>query len=978
MDFRILGPLELLSDAGDSIELTRPLMRTVLVALALHRNQSVSQARLIDLLWGPDAEPSDPLHSLRSCIWRIRQELPAGRVVTNEVGYRLRIEAGDRLDLDRFRSLHRQGGAALRDGENAQAVDLLDEALRLWRDPPLSELLPDTPAMGSLMTGLVEEHRDARNRWVRARLALGQHGELLPDLRSWVTSDPANERLWADLMLVLYRCGLTAEALHAFDEARTALAVRAGTEPGVELRRLRQRIQTEDPRLRPGGEVMLRPEEGVWVRLRQLPLDVMDFTGRVGEAGELVELLSLDEGATSVPVIEITGPPGVGKTALAVHVAHLLSAGFPDGQLFLSLTGSSVSPRDPGKALWEVLRGLGVPAADIPEGQSQRTALFRTRLAGRRVLILLDDADSARQVQPLLPGTAGCAVIVTGRARLIGLPGAHHLTLEPLGHEAALSMLARIVSHRRIDAEPEAADAVIDACGGLPLAVRIAGERLASRPGWPIAYLARLLADEKHRLDELVAGDLAVRASIALSYQTLAPSAQRAFRLLALAGPHDFPGWVLDVLFSEPAADVLDTLVDHSLLTTAGVDGLDQPRYRMHDLIREYAIELLTDHPERQDALERLVQAWAELAALAAAETPRIPYLPPAANPAEPTSVAGQAVQNAVADHPRAWFAVERQSLLEAVKAACENGLYRQAARLAVRFAVYLHVDGLHHDAEQMWVSVADAADHAADRPLGRLARLRAATVIGADRGDHERALPLIEDCIAGFDPGADQRILAWAYGLRAYCEQALGDPTHARRDAERGLELARAIPDAYAEFSCLRMLGLALSRAGNHDGGIGCCEQALALARHLGDLVYVRIALSTLTHTRCLAGQHDTSALTLCREGIELAERAGDQLSLAYFHQQAGITYQHLHRHTDAVDVLQRAVEEFGSQRQRRPAARCLRLLADSYHQLGQRTQAIGHIEESIAAFKALGLTEQARQAENILVEYNTSTTES
>jgi len=611
MEFRVLGRCELVGDAGGSLPVTRPLSRGAIFALVLYRNRSLSPEWLIDLLWGTGSRAGGRLHSLRSCMWNLRQVVPPDRLITDDLGYRLAIDPGrDQVDVDRFRYLHREGRAALRAGDQVTAVRLLDEAMQAWGSGWLAELLPATPAMTSLITGLVEERRDARTALIQTRLAWGQHRELLPELRTLVTTEPESEQLWADLMLALYRCGLKTNALQVFGEARAALATHADAAPSADLQALLRRIQTDDPDLHPDPVSAPRAEvvAGPVVPPRQMPADLMDFTRRSTEAAELIALLSPAAAPATarmaVPVAKVTGPPGIGKTALAVHVAHAIAHDYPDGHLYVRLAGTT--PSETGAVLGDLLRTLGVAGAQIPETTEQRAAMYRSRLARRRMLIVIDDAASSDQVQPLLPGTAGSAVIVTSRTRLIGLAAGRSINLAPMDHTGALHLLTRIIGQPRIAAEPDAAHQIADACGGFPLAVRIAAERLAARPGWPLAHLARSLGEAAHRVDELVAGDLAVQTGFELSYQALQPRAQRMFRLLALAGPHPITGRVADRLLGEPAGEVIDTLVDHCLLETAGFDASGRPRYGLHHLMRDYATALLDSDPDAGAARERL------------------------------------------------------------------------------------------------------------------------------------------------------------------------------------------------------------------------------------------------------------------------------------------------------------------------------------------------------------------------------------
>ncbi|GAA4617240.1 BTAD domain-containing putative transcriptional regulator [Actinoallomurus liliacearum] len=970
MEYRVLGRFEL-AEKGLMRAVTRRLARGVLFALVLYRNQSVPPDRLIDLLWGP-AEDDDRLHSLRTRMWDLRRVLTADRLVTDDVGYRLRIDPDrDEVDVDRFRDLHRQGRAALSAGNPDVAVRLLDEAMAQWTTDQLADLLPATPTMAALVTGLIEERRDARNALVSARLALGWHRELLPELRTLVAAEPGNEQVWADLMLALYRCGLQADALNAFSNAEAAMAAHVGVEPGPALRTLRRRIQCNDPELRP--PVVTDPQAGHQMRRtvpRQLPADLADFTGREGEAAELIAMLSPASSATAPRVVEVSGPPGVGKTVLAVRVAHAVVHDYPDGQLYLRLAGASPAPRKAPELLGEVLHALGVSASDIPRTLAQRAALLRTTLADQRLLIVLDDAACPEQVQPLLPGAAGCAVVITSRTRLAGIATGRSIGLGPLDHRDAMQLLSRLAGPERVNADPEAADAVIEACGRFPLAVRIAAERLARRPSWPIAYLARRLADEQTRLDELVAGNLAVRASIALSYQTLEPAAQRAFRLLALAGTGEFSAWVGDVILGDPSGALIDALVDHSLLTTVCIDPLGQPRYRFHDLVREYATELLGADPDADVARERLMGAWLELADIADALIPRGLHAPPRTRPPLAARVVQPSLAQRVADAAESWFAAERRNLLAAVEAAC--GLpcgYRLARELALRLAAFLQLHGYHDDAEHMWTAIAQAADSAEDTVFAARAWLRAAIVLAGDRADPIPALPLVARCITALERAGDQQRLARAYGLRAYCTIATGDLPASRADAERGLALAREIGDPNAEFLCLRILGGTLIRLGRHAEGITRCEEALELAHRQGNTLYVCVALHSLAKSRLHAGQPD-AALDLCRQGFDLSIEGRERLR-AYFHRQAGLAYQHLHRHDAAIEALTIAAELFSARHDDYQHACCLRARAKSHQATGNGDQGTRDLEKAVVLFHTLGRRDLENQAWEELARY-------
>lgn len=330
----------------------------------------------------------------------------------------------------------------------------------------------------------------------------------------------------------------------------------------------------------------------------QLPAAVADFTGRSDLTANLCHWLTTPtrraESPQAVAVAIVTGRAGVGKTALAVHVGHQLRRAFPDGQLFVTLDGANAEPFDSGEALGRFLRALGMDATQIPDRVQDRAALFRARTARRRVLVVLDDAGGEAQLRPLLPGGSGCGVLVTSRSPLTALEGARLVDLDGFNLDQALELLARIIGRARTAAEPDAATAIVDRCGRLPLAVRIAGARLLAKPHWPLAKLAERLGDERRRLDELAAGDLEVRASVALSYQGLDGLQRRTFRRLGLLEATTFSAWAAAALLDLPVPQAersLEALTDARLLDVVGRDGIGQVRYRFHDLMRLFARE---------------------------------------------------------------------------------------------------------------------------------------------------------------------------------------------------------------------------------------------------------------------------------------------------------------------------------------------------------------------------------------------------
>jgi DNA-binding SARP family transcriptional activator len=651
MEFRLLGPVGVWVD-GRAVRLGGRRERTMLAVLLLAAGRLVPVEKIIDAVWG-DAPPVTARRQVHNATSELRRVL-GGLLVTREPGYLLAIEPAA-VDLRVFESGVAAARAEVAAGRLAEAVAGFRSALRLWRGPALSGV----NGLAGEAAQLDEQRLSVLAELLDAELATGRHADLVRELSALVDEHPLRERFAAQLMLALYRCGRVPEALRVYQRARRALADGLGLEPRPELRRLEAAMLAGDPRLDLAPQVI--PAAAVPCLL---PADVADFTGRDGEVELLCDaLVSADRPA--VVVSAVAGRGGVGKTALAVHVAHRLADAFPDGQLYVNLHNGQTAP---GEVLGRFLRGLGVDGTAIPQDVDERAELYRARLAGRRVLVLLDNAGGEAQVEPLLPGSAGNAVLVTSRARLGGLAGARLVELDVLDHEQALLLLGRIVGPARVAAEPDAAGELVSLCARLPLAVRIAGARLAARPHWLIADLVTRLSDERHRLDELSHGGLAVRASLELSFHGLDADARTLFRRLGLLDAPDFAGWVgaalLDVAVDR-GVELAERLVDARLLEVVGRDACGLTRFRFHDLVRGYARERAGEESAeaRDTALARAFGAWLSLAELAHRRTYGGDYV----------IVHGDAERWPVAlapQDPLTWLETERVAIGAAVRQA--------------------------------------------------------------------------------------------------------------------------------------------------------------------------------------------------------------------------------------------------------------------------------------------------------------------
>ncbi|MGW1073729.1 BTAD domain-containing putative transcriptional regulator [Streptomyces sp. NPDC002537] len=746
-----MGYLEIRGADDRVLDVTQPQQRALLSILLLHANRPVPKHRLTDLLWGP-GPPASACGMLRTYLWRARTLFDdPTRLRTHPGGYVLHVEPGE-LDLDDFRRLVDLGEQLLDDDPHTASL-LLRQALALWQDPVLGDL-PPTAAMEAEAIHLMDRRRLAERSMVWAELALGRHHEVVPRLRAMAAADPLDEHAWAQLMLALYRSGRQADALKTYTRVRTLLADECGVDPGPELRRLHQRILDEDDTLtyrgpeaaEPGGDRAPAEPAGAPDRNdssrapHQLPPDIPDFTGREAETDRLVTLLGAAGPAAAPPVVLVCGQPGVGKTALAVHAAHRLRHRFPDGQVYVQLGATADSPKGVHDALGELLRSLGVAAWAVPESADERAALFRTRLSGRRVLIVADDAAGTAQVRRLLPGMAGSALLLTGRMRLAAPPGATLVDLAPLLPAESLLMLERMIGRARVAAEPDAARRVTAACAELPLALRIAGMRLAARPNWPLRTFAEIIGDRHGRLDVLEADDVGVRARLAPSYAALEPRVRRAVRLLSHCELGDFASWVIAVLLGEPHADaVVGTLVDHCLLTPVGVDATGEPRYRLPELLRLYVTsgqDGVLEADEAEAVRERLLDAWLLLTRAADRRVSRV------AHPATADEARGERAAAVAAAIPgrmatritvdaSAWFAAEDANLRRVVDRECavRPGT---AARLADRQFAWQHQHGLFDDAARTWQRIAECAALLGQDATAAHARLQLACVNAA------------------------------------------------------------------------------------------------------------------------------------------------------------------------------------------------------------------------------------------------------
>ncbi|MFB4262147.1 BTAD domain-containing putative transcriptional regulator [Nonomuraea sp. GTA35] len=638
MDFKILGPIEVRTSLGRPIALGRRKQRVLLAALLLNTGKAIPSRRMLDWLWGERA-PATAESNLYTYISALRKVLGSpSRIEAGSNGYMLRVTPGE-VDVTLFEDLAAQGRLALSAGRHDVALDRLTRALCLWRGESVLEELPLPAPLRCEAARLERLRATVVDASLEARLALGQHGEMLADLEAMTRRDPLNERLRAQLMLALYRSGRRADALTVYQSARMTLAAEVGIDPGPDLVRMHQRILADDPALTPPPAVAARRAPA------ELPIGSAAFTGRTTEISRLRTMLTTGSGATAISTI--TGAAGVGKSALAVHVAHQVAGHFPDGRLYVDLHGSTpgVAPLNPADVLARLLRSLGDDTAAGPFGRpdvDEAAARFRSLTDGRHLLLLLDNARDAAQVRPLLPASPTCRVLVTARRMLTSLDAASHFRLGVMAEDETSTLLGRLIGEERVAAEQWAARAIVRLCAGLPLAIRIAAARLIARPELSLRALADRLAVEDHRLSELQADDQAVRACFMMSYRSLDAESSRMFRLLSLLG-----GGVISVAAAaaladrpEPrTADLLDHLAEAQLLESCGHD-----RYRMHDLLSLFARERAREEDTEEDqaqAVRRARRGVRTLPALPPAQPLPPPLTPPPAQPVTYMTVRG-------------------------------------------------------------------------------------------------------------------------------------------------------------------------------------------------------------------------------------------------------------------------------------------------------------------------------------------------
>ncbi|MFI6924621.1 AfsR/SARP family transcriptional regulator [Nonomuraea spiralis] len=883
--FGMLGPMDV-RVGGRRVALHGPRQERTLAALLLDADRVVTVDQLVDVVW--EEPPASARRQIQDLVTRLRRTLvdagaAPGLITTQRAGYLL--HPGERgLDARTFESLTAAARQTAR-ADTAAAVAGYREALSLWRGPFLAGI------RGRAFEGAARIWQERRLAAVEECLALelstGRHHEVTAEALELVEQHPYRESLVELLMRALHGTGRLADALDAYRALQKRLADELGLDPGADLRRLHDtllRSQTEAvPVAHPAGHVAA-----------MLPPGVYGFAGRAAELARLDSLLAAaGEQPAGVVIAAVTGTAGVGKTALAVHWAHRVRDRFPDGQLYVNLRGFDQRgrPTSPVEAMRVLVDALGVPANRVPATPEAWTGLYRSLLAGRRMLIVLDNARDAEQVRPLLPGAPGCLVLVTSRDQLSGLiaaEGAHPLRLDLLSVPEARELLARRLGGERVAAEPDATAEIIARCARLPLALAVIAARAAVHPGFPLAAIAGELPVAHDNLDAFDADGpgTQLRCVFSWSHQGLSAEAGRLFRLLGLHPGPDLSLPAAGSLAGLPVALARPLLAElcRAHLLTQHAPG----RYTFHDLLRAHAVELvqaLAPEPERRAATRRLLDHYLYAAHAAAL------LLNPVRDPISTVPPGDGTVREEAVDDRAAlaWFTAECAVLVAAVSHAADQGFDTHAWQLGWALADFLNRRGMRHEHLAVQTTALAAARRGGDR-LGQ-----AYTHVN----------------------------LGWANTAADRFEEARG---HFLLALDLYADLGESTGLARVHGNLSTMYGW----KGHHQDALGHAVQALTLYREAGHLTGQARALNAVGWFHAQLGDQE-QALDHCRQALDLHQRLDDRLGQANSCDSLGYACHRLGRHEEAVSWYERAVELFRDAGDRYHQADTLTRLGDT-----------------------------------------------
>jgi DNA-binding SARP family transcriptional activator len=963
LGFRILGPLEV-AVGPQLIEVHGARQQIVLAALLLRANGVVSVSWLQEALYGEDLPPTSR-SQVQIGISSLRRLLAShghtGVISTRANGYVITVADGQ-LDYQRFEELTAGARAARNSGQLDQAVTRYRAALRLWRGAALDGL--DSQLLRASADRLHEERMAASEDRIALELDLGRHHELVSELRELAALFPLRERLRGQLMLALYRCDRVADALQVYQDTRQTLIDELGIEPGDRLQQLEHAILTCDPSLNaPAGPVTLRPARQA---PRLLPSDIADFTGRAEHVEQIRRRLvdpPREHERRALPVMVITGRGGVGKTSVAVHASHQVADHFCDGQLFADLHGAAPRSVSPMRVLERFLRALGVPGAEVPRGLDERAEMYRNLLAGRRILVVLDDAAAESQVSPLLPGSGAAAVLITSRTRLSGLPGASHIELNALDRDQSLELLGRIVGADRVHAQAGAAAAVAAHCGYLPLALRLAGARLAARPHWTVGTLADRLADETRRLDELRHGELGVRASIALSYAGASEAARTLFRRLALLDAPVFSGWVSVPLLdrsAEDAEEAFDDLVRIRLVELADGGAGARGQFRFHELVRIFARERLAQEepePDQTAALERTLGTLLYLAQQAHRSYDAEPGLASGATHWPlPAAVAGEVIND-----PVAWFERERPAIMSGIRQAAQAGFTGLCWGLASEVEVFFQARAYFDDWREA-VELAMQACHDAGDTRGLAWTQYSRGTLHIEQSRLDAARKDLEAAIGLFQRAGESFGFAMACRNAFTLERLAGRFDDATRRSEQALPIFRNAGDFRSEALVLQGLALMKLELGESEAARQLLAQALQLTQTAGDRT--RAAVLYVAGEVHLRLGELSDALGKYGQALAAVRQLGERIGETHILRGIGVAKLRQGQLADARRILEQAAETGRAIGARRARSEALLALSELAVTAGDPREAVAVAQLASAELQAVGATLSQRRA--------------
>ncbi|MBW5481640.1 AfsR/SARP family transcriptional regulator [Streptomyces bambusae] len=882
--FRILGPLDI-SAEGRPVVLQGARQRTIMSMLLLNPGRVVSVDTLADAVWHGNP-PATARNQIAICVSALRKILKTAVglddvLVTSHPGYLL--HAGEhRIDAVEFEERAAEGREAARGGRTDEALAAFEDALAMWRGPALAGVTAER--VEAEAARLTELRLDVYEQLTALRLEQGKHRELIGELTGFVREHPLREAALGQLMLAQYRSGRRAEALEAYRIGQRLLAEELGIDPGPALQELHEDILADSPRLTaaPGAENTV-PAVAAAAVPAHLPPAPASFTGRAAELAALDRLLE-QQGGASLPVGSIVGTGGVGKTALAVHWSHQVATRFPDGQLFADLRGydEEEAPRRPSAVLDRFLRALGVPGPQIPADQHERTALFRSVLDGRRVLIVLDNARSFQQIRPLLPGTSGCCVLVTSRDSMGGALAGDYayvpLHLASLGQDESIALLSRVAGDDRFAADPVAAARLSELCDRLPLALRIAAARLAAKPHWTVRTLVSRLEDQRRRLDELSPDARGVRAGLRLSYRDLPAETARMFRLLGSLNVPEFSAWAGAALLDiDPvdAEDLIEHLVDAQLLEPLSASS-GHVRYRFQDLLRLFARECAVaedGEDELRAAVRRACGVWLGLAKAAHRRVYGGDY----------TVVPGTAPVRDLPDHlasdlmedPMEWFETERMAITALVQQAARDDESGYAWDLAMTSVTLFQNRNYLEDWRECAEAALGAARRSGDR-LGEAAMQQSLGTLEIVQWEYDSAYERLGLALHLFEELGQAQGRALVLRNLALCERHRGDLDRAVERGRHSLEIFREVGDHYAEAHVLGLLAQMELERGDAQASLMLSSEAVARSRGLGTVRGE--AQSTVRLAEALTARGEGArAEEACRRALELVLASGD-----------------------------------------------------------------------------------------------------